>query len=81
MNNLIKKLAEQAGSTHKQNLGVYQFYTHELETFTKAIVEECYGEILCQLYGNNPSTDEKFNAGHEAGLRLAVDTIKAHFEL
>lgn len=81
MNNLVKHLAECAGSTHKQNLGVYQFYTSELETFAKAIVEECYGEILCQLYGNNPSADEAFNAGHEAGLRLAVDTIKNHFDL
>jgi hypothetical protein len=30
MNERIKKLAEQAGSTHKQNLGVYQFYSDEL---------------------------------------------------
>jgi ATP-dependent protease HslVU (ClpYQ) peptidase subunit len=37
----IKELAEQAGSTHKQSLGVYQFYTHELEKFAELIVREC----------------------------------------
>jgi hypothetical protein len=41
MNELIKELAEQAGSTHKQNLGVYQFYTDELEKFAELIVKEC----------------------------------------
>ena len=41
MNTLILKLAEQAGSTHKQNLGVYQFYSAELEQFAHLIVEEC----------------------------------------
>ena len=41
MNERIKLLAEQAGSTHKQNLGVYQFYTDELENFAELIVREC----------------------------------------
>ena len=41
MNERIKELAEQAGSTHKQSLGVYQFYTHELEKFAELIVLEC----------------------------------------
>ena len=41
MNERIGKLAEQAGSTHKQNLGVYQFYTDELEKFAELIVREC----------------------------------------
>jgi len=41
MNERIKELAEQAGSTHKQNLGVYQFYTDELEKFAELIVKEC----------------------------------------
>ena len=41
MNERIKELAEQAGSTHKQNLGVYQFYTHELEKFAESIIREC----------------------------------------
>jgi len=41
MNERIRQLAEQAGSTHKQNLGVYQFYTDELEKFAELIVNEC----------------------------------------
>jgi hypothetical protein len=41
MNDRIKELAEQVGSTHKQNLGVYQFYTDELEKFAELIVREC----------------------------------------
>ena len=41
MNERIRELAEQAGSTHKQNLGVYQFYTNELQKFAELIVKEC----------------------------------------
>lgn len=41
MNKRIRELAEKAGSTHKQSLGVYQFYTDELEKFAKLIVKEC----------------------------------------
>jgi len=41
MNERIKELALQAGSTHKQNLGVYQFYEDELATFAELIVREC----------------------------------------
>jgi len=41
MNERIRELAEQAGSTHKQNLGVYQFYADELEKFAELIVAEC----------------------------------------
>jgi hypothetical protein len=40
MNPRIRLLAEQAGSTHKQNLGVYQFYEHELLDFVQSIVQE-----------------------------------------
>jgi hypothetical protein len=43
MNERILELAEQAGSTHKLNLGVYQFYTHELEKFAELIVKEMCG--------------------------------------
>jgi len=41
MNQRIQQLAEQAGSTHKQNLGVYQFYADELEKFAELIVRDC----------------------------------------
>jgi hypothetical protein len=45
MNKRTKELAEQAGSTHKQNLGVYQFYEHELEKFVELIVEDCLAAV------------------------------------
>ena len=45
MNERIRLLAEQAGSTHKQNLGVYQFYTDELEKFAELIVRECLKKV------------------------------------
>ena len=48
MNERIKELAEQAGSTHKQSLGVYQFYEFELEKFAELIVRECAGIIEMQ---------------------------------
>jgi hypothetical protein len=46
MNERIRELAEKAGSTHKQNLGVYQFYTDELEKFAHGIIRE-YLSTLC----------------------------------
>jgi hypothetical protein len=45
MNERIRELAEQAGSTHKQNLGVYQFYSYELEKFAELIVRECMDNL------------------------------------
>ncbi len=47
MNKRIQQLAEKAGSTHKQNLGVFQFYSDELEKFAELIVRECAG--LCSI--------------------------------
>ena len=46
MNERIRELAEQAGSTHKQSLGVYQFYGHELEKFAELIVRECASVVF-----------------------------------
>ncbi len=45
MNERIRELAEQSGSTHKQSLGVYQFFAQELEAFALAIVQDCVNEI------------------------------------
>ncbi|CAB4129887.1 hypothetical protein UFOVP116_163 [uncultured Caudovirales phage] len=76
MNERIKELALQAGGSHYPNVNSMQ-----LEKFAKLIIEDCYGEVLCQIYGEDPSVDVQFNAGHSAGLRLAVDTIKRHFSI
>jgi hypothetical protein len=66
VNERIKHLAEQAGSTHKQSLGVYQFYSDELEKFAELIVLECMN--ICEHKG-------------AAGLdgHYCADEIKQHF--
>jgi hypothetical protein len=48
MNKRIIELAEQAGSTHKQSIGVYQFYTDELEKFAQLIIDECMTLVNCE---------------------------------
>ena len=45
MNERILELAEQSGSTHKLNLGVYQFYKPELKQFAESIVQDCLSMI------------------------------------
>ena len=65
MNERIEKLAEQAGSTHKQNLGVYQFYTEELEKFAELMVRE-----FAQLVEDNM---DPYNAWITPGY------VKEHF--
>jgi hypothetical protein len=64
MNSRILDLAEHAGSTHKLNLGVYQFYESELKQFAEQIVKEC-----AEVAGCN---------GHVSGFTLG-DLIKEHF--
>lgn len=58
MNERICELAEQAGSTHKQNLGVYQFYEHEMDKFVELIVEELVSKMQVEgseFYYNEPN--------------------------
>ena len=72
MNERIRQLAEQAGSTHKQNLGVYQFYTDELEKFAELIVREC-ADICNKIYFDRYPDAEDFERSEEG------DAIKQHF--
>ena len=69
MNERIKQLAEQAGSTHKQNLGVYQFYTDELEMFVELIVLE-----ICDVFDKRAKPNTGFYEPHEP-----AKLIKQHF--
>lgn len=39
----IIDLAARSGATHKQNLGVYQFFTNELVDFVQAVVQASQG--------------------------------------
>jgi hypothetical protein len=71
MNERIRELALQAGSTHKQNLGVYQFYTDELEKFAELIVQECVD--ICQ------DTDGEEDAMALCGRQDCAVEIREHF--
>jgi hypothetical protein len=71
MNKRIRELAEQTGSTHKQNLGVYQFYTDELEKFAELLIKDCIEAIQNKSMNSN---DE-----WEYGLRMAQGAIQEHF--
>ncbi len=77
MNERILKLAEQAGSTHKQNLGVYQFYTDELEKFVELIVQECIG----QVENLSPGYQDYRNQIEDAFRRDCVAQLKQHFRV
>ena len=78
MNERIRQLAEQAGSTHKQNLGVYQFYTEELEKFAELIVKECILELGISKKCD-PYTGELFVCEHNAVLDEQIDMLKEIF--
>jgi hypothetical protein len=71
MNQRIRLLALQAGSTHKQNLGVYQFYTDELEKFAELIIQECVA--ICQ------DTDGEDNIDAKSGRQDCAVEIREHF--
>jgi hypothetical protein len=76
MNERIRLLALQAGSTHKQNLGVYQFYTDELEKFAELIVRECDRLNLKQsfeLSGVAADAEHKNGPGFDS---TCLDTVK-----
>ena len=80
MNERIKELALQAGSTHKQNLGVYQFYTDELEKFAELIVRECIDKIT--TYDLVPGHSAKWEDIYDIHARLLQDLgeeLKEHF--
>ena len=72
MNERIRELAEQAGSTHKQSLGVYQFYSHELEKFAELIVKEC-ADVCNKIYFEHYPDAEEWERSEEG------DAIKKHF--
>jgi hypothetical protein len=81
MKERIRELAEQAGSTHKQNLGVYQFYTDELEKFAELIVQECIDEIkhLRMNYDTHQDVEPEENDWYIDAFLQAEVRLKEHF--
>ena len=76
MNDRIRELAEQAGSTHKQSLGVYQFYEHELEKFAELIVEEC---IKVSEQSQWLEAKGEYYEGFNEAMIYVANQIKKHF--
>lgn len=86
MNERIRELAEQAGSTHKQSLGVYQFYSDELEKFAELIAKDFMtmcSELQAQYLTSRKSTmdfDEKnIYAEGEAACDILKHKVKKQF--
>lgn len=75
MNEHIKRFAEQAGSTHKQSLGVYQFFSYELEKFAELIVKECARVAETYVKDENLKLVEHV----EISSWQLQDRIKEHF--
>ena len=76
MNERIRELAEQAGSTHKQSLGVYQFYSDELEKFAELIVAECM-EVFSKDLPDPTSPDYQLGTLNEVINRVC--NVAEHF--
>ncbi len=76
MNKLIKHIAEQAGSTHKQSLGVYQFYSGELEKFAELIIAEA-----CNAMANMPryARTELLKQIEDATIEDCIATVENRF--
>ena len=75
----IVKLAKEHGATHKANLGVYQFYEHELTNYTNAVLEQAY-QVLDDLRGysgvgadGNPYDTPSWNAALKAAQQVLLE--------
>lgn len=80
MNERIQELAERAGSTHKQSLGVYQFYTHELHKFAELIVLECVNrKELLGAISQGWCGEKNSHKTMDSDLALAIfDEVEKH---
>lgn len=74
MDEKIKELAEQAGSTHKPSLGVYQFYTNELEKFVE-LIKEHFGIVK----GGAMDKEQQFYQERLAEIRRGGNTSHSVF--
>ena len=89
MHERIKELAEQAGSTHKQNLGVYQFYVHELQKFAELIIQDCeklnrsqsyeLSGVIDDIEGGTEFDSICLNTVKRVQQYLAENTLTKHF--
>jgi hypothetical protein len=78
MNELIKKLAEQAKGTKTPGFPVWQFYNTELEKFAELIVKRCI-QVCDGNHEYKNRTDTDFGKGVSVGIQMSKEQIKAHF--
>ena len=52
----VIKLAQEHGATHKQSLGVYQFFEYELQAFANSVIELCAErcDVMADGWEKNP---------------------------
>jgi hypothetical protein len=80
MNKNIQKLLEKHGATHKPNLGVYQFYTHELEAFVadllESVAKECQGWMWTEGDIKTSYRPKEEMEGYNQGVRDCLAEIR-----
>ena len=75
MNEKIKQFAIFSGSTHKQNLGVYQFYTDELQNFSELLILDILNVFIYEMWKHG--IDESNNPA----FYKVIDKVKQNFSL
>lgn len=77
---LLHQLANHAGITYKQNLGVYQFYDSEMQAFADSIVEHAITQ-LTKVAADYHYQDSIFIAGKKSGTFESITAIREYFEV
>ena len=73
MNEKIKHLIASSEGTYKQSLGVYQFYTYELQNFSEFLTLEIIDEFVYQLWKHN--IDESNNPAFYKALEKCLESF------
>ena len=73
MNEKIKHLIASSEGTYKQSLGVYQFYTYELQNFSEFLTLEIVDEFVYQLWKHG--IDESNNPAFYKALEKCLESF------
>jgi hypothetical protein len=78
MNELIQKLAEQAGfNLHNDPIDGHD-NTHEIKKFAELIVREIIEELEADVIDMNDDPTD-YERGYDEGVKISVAHIKDHF--
>jgi hypothetical protein len=75
---LLHQLANHAGITYKHNLGVYQLYDSEMQTFADSIVEGAIAQIT-KAAADYHYQESVFTAGKKSGTFESIAAIREYF--